>query len=124
MINRKAMQTPFNFWIKKCTLKHYLSYRSEDPYDVKVYVTPHTKTDKMLQQLEEEGYDDGPGASGDFVLHEGDHIGVTFRGNVTAVEEDVPNLDIVFTSQQTNSARFELTECNKFLQKSYSVYRY
>ena len=98
-------------------------YRSDDPYDVIAHLTHHSKTSKVLQKLHDDGYDEGPGASADFVLREGDHVGLTFRANVKAVDEDVDKLDMVFTSQLTNGLKFELTEVNKFLQRNYSVYR-
>ena len=47
-----------------------------------VYVVPMGKKDKTLSTLEEQGYDDGPGASADIVLREGELLEVQFRGNI------------------------------------------
>ena len=97
--------------------------RSDDPYDVIAEVALRSKTDKIVAKLRDDGYDDGPGVSGDFVLREGDHVGLTFRANVTAVDADLDQLQVIFTSQMSNRVRLELTEVNKFLQRNYSVYR-
>ena len=85
-------------------------------------VTEHNRTEKMLTQLEEEGYDEGPPPSGDFLLRNGEHVGLTFRGNVTCYED--PDLDVIFTSQIPKRIKFELTEVNRFLQRNYAQYRY
>ena len=87
-------------------------------------VTEHNRTEKMLARLEEEGYDEGPPPSAEFNLRNGDHVGLSFRGNITCADEpEAVGLDVIFTSQIPRRMTFDLMEVNRFLQRNYSHYR-
>ena len=98
----------------------FISYRTEDPNDVIIQMVPHSKTDKTLKKLNEEGYEEGPGASADIVLHESDVIQLGFRGNIDC-EGDVSNLITVYNSNVNTCLKCRVSEVDKFLQRSYQV---
>ena len=97
-------------------------HRSDNPYEVAVEIVLHTKAEKSLKRMIEQGFDEGPGLSKEIVLREGDHLTLDFRANIKC-SDDQANLDVMFHSQMNNRLTFEMSEVDKFLQKSYHVYR-
>lgn len=112
-------------WPANAAILYYKSHfanRGDDSSDVILHVTQASKSYRLLRQLEEEGYEEGPGASGDVRLKEGDMLAVTFRGNVECEDTDI-TLELPFNSNMKTSLPFSINVVDKFLQKSYSFYR-
>ncbi|ELU16132.1 hypothetical protein CAPTEDRAFT_228009 [Capitella teleta] len=98
-----------------------LKQRADDLCDICMQIVPVAKQEKTIKALEDEGYEEGPGAGKEVSLHEGDVLEVTFRGNIKSY--DNKKREIIFNSQLTNRASFSVVEVDKYLQKNYQVYR-
>ncbi len=85
-------------------------------------MAPTAKQDRIIKQLEDDGYEEGPGASNNVTLREGDILTLGFRGNIKPEEENTA-LNMIFNSHLTASLKTYVIEVDKFLQKSYNVYR-
>ncbi len=96
--------------------------RSDDPCDIAIQVAPVARQDRIIKKFEDDGYEEGPGASGNVVLREGDVLQLGYRGNVKAEEEGTPDT-MIYNSQLTTAIKTYVIEVDKFLQKSYNVYR-
>ena len=110
------------------------SFREDDVSDVRLHVIPVTRTEKVLRQLTEDGYDVGPSPSAHLHLREGDLLEINFRGNITCRDDgDAESLDnvasrpgpitLVYNSHLGTSVDFGVREVDCFLQKNYNVYR-
>lgn len=108
------------------TVNLILKQKTDDLCEVCLTAVAQPRWEKTLKRLEEDGYDEGPGASKEFPIHEGDHLEVTFRGNIRRAEESDSKdevLTMIFHSQLSNVLRFSIVEVDKFLQKGFSEYR-
>ena len=85
-----------------------------------LHITPPARSNKLVQRLIDGGYGDGPGVSNEISLNEGDVLEIGFRGNI---KNEGKSITFVYNSQLKNQSGFYCTEVDKFLQKSYSVYR-
>lgn len=100
--------------------------RFDDPSDVCLHVTPVSRLERVLQQLAEEGYENGPDPSHVVSVYEGDTIAVRFHGNVRMAEEDETKqctLRLMYNSNMSTSASFTVCEVDKYLQKNFATYR-
>ena len=98
-----------------------MACRADDLCEVCLEIVPVSKLEKTIKSLEDEGYEEGPGASKEVSLHEGDLLEISFRGNIKSFD-DVKR-QFIFNSQLTNRVAFAVVEVDKYLQKSYQVYR-
>ncbi|KAK2191014.1 hypothetical protein NP493_62g00010 [Ridgeia piscesae] len=110
---------------KQLTLKLVtviLKQRSEYLSDVTLHVVHPSRADRLIRQLEANGYDDGPDNSAPFQLREGDVLEVGFRGNVKAYDGS-QQLEVVYNSPLAVSVTCDVVEVDKFLQRSYTTYK-
>lgn len=95
--------------------------RSDDPYDTVISVIPASKSAKLMKDLSGRGYVEGPDPSPIINLNEGDHIEITFKGNVCDTSHKPPVF--VFNSNMISELELYLSEVDKYLQKNFRVYR-
>ena len=90
--------------------------RTDEPCSLIMHVAPAVKADRLSKKLSDDGWDDGPGVSQSFHIHEGDVLEVGFRGNIkldrTEHEESKPML-LVYNSQLNMSLTFDTIEVDK-----------
>lgn len=97
--------------------------RMDDPYEACVHVVPVSRLDKALQQVAEEGYDEGPEPSPALSVQEGDVIVVSFVGNIRHVQGARHTLRMVYSSNMSTATYFSVCEVDRYLQKNYNLYR-
>ncbi|XP_013408435.1 uncharacterized protein LOC106172334 [Lingula anatina] len=98
-----------------------LKQKTDDPNEIIVSCVPAKESDKALQKLNEEGYEEGPGASSDIIINEGDVLEVRFRGNIKS--EENKRLRVVFNSHLKSTVNFYACELDQYLQKSFPVFK-
>ncbi|XP_013383289.1 death domain-containing protein 1 [Lingula anatina] len=108
--------------LQKRTVRAVLRQKSDDPSDVSLQCLAANKIDKALRKMTEEGFDDGPPASKDLVLTEGQELFLRFRGNIQCEDEE-EILNFCFNSQLKSGVNIYVTEIDKFAQKSLDCYR-
>ena len=96
----------------------------EDAKDVVLQCVPMSRSERYQRKLSEEGYDLGPSPSHELILHEGQKMFITFRGNIQEEQQGIPcKLKFVFNTHIKNRVEFSVEEIDQFAQKSIDCYR-
>ncbi|XP_064596326.1 death domain-containing protein 1-like [Liolophura sinensis] len=103
------------------TVQVILKQRSDDPFQAIAEVVTSSRVERTVNQLEEDGYKEGPDRSPDVTVCEGDIIEIGFRGNIHH-SRDV-TLEIPFNSNMPDSIRFTLSEVDRYLQRNFPLFR-
>ncbi|CAH1788525.1 unnamed protein product [Owenia fusiformis] len=110
-------------YLSKRIVTVVIKQSSDDWCDVRLNVVPIQKVDRLLKTLESDGYTEGPAPSAYISIKEGDILEFGFRMNIKNQNENNGPLRVVYNSQLKTSLDFTVREQDKFLQKSYTVYR-
>lgn len=108
--------------LRQKTVCLILRQNNSDPGDIVLACTLISQSDRLLQQLSEEDYDEGPPPSKPFVVKEGQIMEIRFRGNVHRQNID-ERLRFVYNSRIKCLMHFSVEEIDKFAQKSFDCYR-
>ncbi|XP_064618460.1 death domain-containing protein 1-like isoform X1 [Liolophura sinensis] len=108
--------------LRQKTVCLILRQNNSDPGDVVLACTLMSQSDRLLQQLSEEDYDEGPPPSKPFIVKEGQIMEIRFRGNVQR-QNSQEGLRFVYNSRIKCLMHFSVEEIDKFAQKSFDCYR-
>lgn len=119
----QAMALSIETQIVKKSVTVVLRQRSEDLTDMVFHVVPTSKSDRLMKRLADKGYDEGPALSQNLMLHEGDVMEISFRGNITMCDQDLSAMSLVYNSNLDTCGNFYVKEVDRYLQKTYPVFR-
>jgi hypothetical protein len=123
---RSARGVDFAESIEQMICKHavrsLLRQRADNPSDVIHQLVPSTRVEAVLRKFREQGYTEGPVASQEFLLGEGDSVVLTFKGNTKCADDGSVPLQS-FRASFDRPQTFTMGVIDKFIQKHYSAYR-
>ncbi|KAK2160425.1 hypothetical protein LSH36_133g00024 [Paralvinella palmiformis] len=106
------------------TVQIMLRQRSDDPQRVILHCVSIAKAERYQRKLKEEGYDRGPPASNEIILHEGEKIKLGFRGNIKETSnKDGGETELVFNTHIATTRQFAVDIVDRFSQKSLDTYK-
>ena len=98
-----------------------LRQKDDDASSVLVHCTLASRVENVLKKLSDEGYNYGPLPSTDIVLHEGQAIKLSFRGNIKTDEDQC--LNFVYNTHIKSMKAFQVAVKDTFAQKTIDCYR-
>ncbi|XP_078328192.1 death domain-containing protein 1-like [Crassostrea virginica] len=117
-----VMSTAIHDLLQKRFVQAIIKQRSDNPFDTRLELAPINRVTKLLKQMNEDGFEDGPEPSQIIGVCEGDIIEINFRGNIQNSSSDkCPRF--VFNSNVPSFLEFYLSEVDQYLQRNFSVFR-
>ena len=98
-----------------------LRQKDDDAGHIVVHCDPVSRIEGIVKKLGEAGFNYGPLPSQDIVVHEGQPMKITFRGNV--IGEEGQNLNLVYNSHIKTVKEFRVAVKDTFAQKSIDCFR-
>jgi len=100
-----------------------LSYRSWDhPQSVVHLLVPPSRLERVINRLADDGYEEGPEPSKEFLMSEGGRLELVCHGNIRRDDEQQLT-PLVFHFHGDVESHFQLSPVDKFLQKQLNSYR-
>ncbi|XP_061190143.1 death domain-containing protein 1-like [Saccostrea echinata] len=115
-----VMSTAIFDLLQKRFVQVVIKQRSDNPFDTRLTIVPASRVQKIVKQMTDDGYEDGPEPSPVVGVSEGDLIEINFRGNIQNGSKS-PNF--IYNSNVVSFSEFLLSEVDQYLQRNFNVFR-
>jgi len=85
-------------------------------------LVPPSRLDRVVSRLADDGYDEGPEPSREFLVSEGARLELSFHGNIRR-EDEQQSTPVVFHYRADFESRFQFSPVDRFLQSQLNSYR-